>query len=173
MNQQGQNQISASIQIVGIDQAGNKIIESGLLTDVTITADDNSNSLDCESPFAEHGTDRRPDQTTRQDPVCGVTDQGFPDQERRCHEPDPMLQTALWPAGDGRTVGVFSQTVGRTFGTQQQLQQSTAGESSLIPLNFGVDARTNSIIASGSGATWRWWRRSCCGWTKATCDSAS
>ncbi len=32
------------------------------------------------------------------------------------------------------------------------LQQASAGESSLIPLNFGVDARTNSILASGSAA---------------------
>ncbi len=49
-NQQGQ--VSRSVQIVGIDQAGNKIIESGLLTDVTITADDNSNALVVKAPVA-------------------------------------------------------------------------------------------------------------------------
>ena len=116
------DQISRSVQIVGIDQAGNKIIESGLLTDVTITADDNSNALGGQGSLAEHGIDRGTDQAAGQDPRCRIADQGLSDQERRRHELDRSCCRHLFgqqvTAGQ---VGVFSQTVGRTFGTQQQL----------------------------------------------------
>ena len=79
--QQNQNQVSRSVQIVGIDQAGNKIIESGLLTDVTISADDNSNALVVKAPSQSMGLIAALDRAVGQDPGRGIANQGLPDQE--------------------------------------------------------------------------------------------
>src|SRR5690606_6589364 len=46
--------------------------------------------------------------------------------------------------------GQLGQTLRQVFGDLQTASAGGTGESSLIPLRFAVDARTNSIIASGS-----------------------
>ena len=35
---------------------------------------------------------------------------------------------------------------------QPQIQSTTAGDTSLVPLTFAVDIRTNSVIASGASS---------------------
>ncbi len=156
-NQQGagagptpENMASRSVQIVGIDQAGNKIIESGLLTDVTIAADDNSNALVVKGPANSMGLIGALIEQLDKIPSAESQIKVFQIRNGDATNLTSMLQMLFGQQVTAGQVGVFSQTVGRTFGTQQSLSQSTAGESSLIPLNFGVDARTNSIIASGS-----------------------
>ncbi len=150
--QQNQNQVSRSVQIVGIDQAGNKIIESGLLTDVTISADDNSNALVVKAPSQNMGLIAALIKQLDKIPSAESQIKVFQIKNGDATNLTSMLQTLFGQQVTAGSVGIYSQTVGRTFGTQTQLQQASAGESSLIPLNFGVDARTNSIIASGSSA---------------------
>jgi type II secretion system protein D len=145
-----QNQASRSVQIVGIDQSGNKIIESGLLTDVTITADDNSNALVVKAPSISMGLIAALVKQLDTIPAAESQIKVFQIENGDATNLTVMLQQLFGQPVTAGQVGVFSQTVGRTFGTAQQLTQTTAGESSLIPLSFAVDARTNSIIASGS-----------------------
>ena len=151
---QGQNQspVSRSIQIIGIDQEGNKLIESGLLTDVTITADDNSNALVVKAPSQSMGLIAALIDQLDKIPAAESQLKVFQIKSGDATNLTTMLQTLFGQQVTAGQVGVFSQTVGRTFGTQSVLQQASAGESSLIPLSFGVDARTNSILASGSAA---------------------
>ncbi len=151
-NQQNQTPVSQSVQIIGIDQAGNKIIQSGLLTEVQITADDNSNALVVKAPSQSMGLIAALIKQLDKIPSAESQIKVFQIKNGDATNLTSMLQTLFGQQVTAGTVGVFSQTIGRTFGTQGQLQQATAGESSLIPLNFGVDARTNSIIASGSAA---------------------
>ncbi len=145
-----ENLTSRSVQIVGIDQAGNKIVKAGLLTDVTIAADDNSNALVVKGPATSMGLIEALVKQLDKIPSAESQIKVFQIRNGDATNLTQMLQTLFGQQVTAGQVGVFSQTVGRTFGAQQTLSQSTAGESSLIPLNFGVDARTNSIIASGS-----------------------
>ncbi|MFO7905430.1 MAG: secretin N-terminal domain-containing protein [Planctomycetota bacterium] len=148
-NQQGQ-QPSRSVQIVGIDQKGNQLIESGLLTDVTITADDNSNAVVVKAPSHSMGLIAALVEKLDTIPAAESEIKVFQIENGDATNLTVMLQQLFGQPVTAGQVGVFSQTVGRTFGGQQTLTQTTAGESSLVPLTFGVDARTNSIIASGS-----------------------
>lgn len=154
MMAQGQQQtaVSKSIQIVGIDQEGNKIIESGLLNDVTVTADDNSNTVVVKAPAESMGLIAALIEQLDKIPAAESLIKVFQIKNGDATNLTAMLQTLFGQQVTAGQVGVFSQTVGRTFGMQGPLQQVSAGESSLIPLNFGVDARTNSIVASGSAA---------------------
>ncbi|MFW6171915.1 MAG: secretin N-terminal domain-containing protein, partial [Planctomycetota bacterium] len=149
-NQQGQGP-SRSVQIVGIDQKENNLIESGLLTDVTITADDNSNAVVVKAPSHSMGLIAALVEKLDTIPAAESQIKVFQIENGDATNLTVMLQQLFGQAVTAGQVGVFSQTVERTFGAQQTLTQTTAGESSLIPLTFGVDARTNSIIASGSG----------------------
>jgi len=144
--------VSRGVQIVGIDQAGNKIIESGLLTEVTVTADDNSNTVVVKAPSASMGLIAALIEQLDKIPAAESQIKVFQIKNGDATNLTQMLQTLFGQQVTVGQVGVFSQTVGRTFGMQNALQQTSAGESSLIPLNFGVDARTNSILASGSAA---------------------
>ncbi len=148
----GQNQTPASksVQIMGIDQKGNKIIESGLLTDVVVTADDNANSLLVRAPAHSMGLIVALVEQLDKMPAAESQIKVFQIQNGDATSLTTMLQTLFGQQVTAGQIGAFSQTVGRTFGAGAQLQQSSSGESSLIPLTFGVDARSNSIIVSGS-----------------------
>ncbi|MBM4093858.1 MAG: general secretion pathway protein GspD, partial [Planctomycetes bacterium] len=147
---QTQNQTSRSVQIVGIDQKGNKIIESGILTDVTVTADVNANSLVVRAPARSMGLVAELIEQLDKVPAAESQIKVFQIANGDATNLASMLQTLFGQQVTTGSIGAFSQTFGRTFGTGAGLVQSTAGESSLIPLNFGVDARTNSIVVSGS-----------------------
>ena len=95
----------------------------------------------------EHGADRGPDPAAR--PAAGRRgpDQGLHDRQRRRHEPGRHAADAVRrrrPPAAAAAIG----------GGSRPMMQTAAGsgESSLVPLRFAVDARTNSIIASGSAA---------------------
>ncbi len=145
-----QTQPSRSVQIIGIDQQGNKIIETALLSDITVTADDNSNTLVVKAPSQSMGLIAALVEQLDKIPAAESQIKVFQIKNGDATNLTSMLQTLFGQQVTAGQVGVFSQTVGRTFGAQTALQQTSAGESSLIPLNFGVDARTNSIVAAGS-----------------------
>ena len=150
-NAQGQNQATRTLQIVGIDSNGHQAIQSGILTDVVITPDTNTNSLIVRaSPQSMPLIARLIEQLDAM-PAAESQIKVFQIENGDATNLTMMLQQLFGLQVTVGQIGAFSQTVGRTFG-QPQLNQQSAGESSLIPLRFGVDPRTNSIIATGSAA---------------------
>jgi general secretion pathway protein D len=149
VTQQGQNEASKTVQMVTIDQQGNRIIESAIVADITVTADANVNAVLVKAPTRSMGLIAAMIEQLDRVPEAESQLKVFQIRNGDATNLASMLQTLFGQAVTTGNVGVFNQTVGRTFGTGG-LQQSSAGESSLIPLTFAVDPRTNSIIASGS-----------------------
>lgn len=127
---------SAMLRFVTVDPKGQRVLSSGILTGVQITADARANSLlisapaDCMELLGAlvRELDQRPTATAQ-------------------------LKVFTIINGDSQSLVELLQslfTIGG--GLQQGLIQTGARdtESSLIPVRFAVDARTNSIIASGS-----------------------
>lgn len=142
---------SGALEFILIDEAGGRLLRSGIAADVQISADSNTNSLVVVAP---------PASMDLIDALIKQLDQ-MPDAEAK-------IKVFTVENGDATTLAATMQqlfgqqvTIGQGTGgalgialrgvqQQQQLQGVTGGESSLIPLTFAVDARTNSVIVSGS-----------------------
>ncbi|MDG2380797.1 MAG: secretin N-terminal domain-containing protein [Pirellulaceae bacterium] len=141
-NQQNQRgQFSAprsSMLTLTIDEQGNRVLKSGLLTNVRVAADIRANSLVVTAPSESMSL------------IAALVQQL---DELPTSEAQIKVFTIL--NGDAPSL---AETLQELFGeTDQQdgptLQSATgAGESSLVPLRFSVDLRTNSIIATGGSA---------------------
>ncbi len=149
--QQAGEPANRSLQIVGIDSAGHKAIQSGILTDVVIAPDTNTNSLVVRASAQNMPLIARLIEQLDAMPAAESQIKVFQIENGDATTLTTMLQQLFGLQVTVGQIGAFSQTLGRTFG-QAQLSQQAAGESSLIPLRFGVDPRTNSIIATGSAA---------------------
>jgi type II secretion system protein D len=127
---------SAMLRFVTVDAKGQRVLSSGILSGVQITADARANALlisapaDCMELLGAlvRELDQRPTATAQ-------------------------LKVFTIVNGDAQSLVELLQslfTIGG--GLQQGLIQTGARdtESSLIPVRFAVDVRTNSIIASGS-----------------------
>jgi len=142
--QQQQEIRSTRLRFLTVDTEGKQLLESGIVTDVRITADVRANALVVSAPsdsmpliaalIAE--LDRLPsaEAQVKVFTIVNGDAQALAD----------MLQTLF-----GQTLTV---TAGAAGAAAQPAYRTGAqeGESSLIPLRFAVDVRTNSIIASGS-----------------------
>jgi general secretion pathway protein D len=138
---------STRLSIIGVDSAGNRIIDSGVLTDVTVSADANVNALLVRAPARS----------------MNLVDELIRQLDK---PPDVTAQIKVYEIQNGDATslaqmlqGLFGQQVTAGQGAlAQSLQQAfvgltgatTATESSLVPLRFAVDVRTNAIIASGT-----------------------
>jgi type II secretion system protein D len=142
----GQNQPSSTmLQFLTVDAQGRRLLQSGILTDVRITADASTNALLVSAP---------PDSM---DLIAALIDQ-------LDTAPTSTAQIKVFKIerGDAQSLmnmlqqlfGLQQTGVGGAGGQQQQLLQqfiTAGGEGSpLVSLRFSVDTRTNSIIASGS-----------------------
>lgn len=147
---QGQPRLPpAALEFMMIDQEGGKLLRSGILTDVQVTADANNNSLIVRAPASSmeliaaliEQLDKLPD-ASAQVKVFTIVNGNATSLAQ-------MLQQLF---GQQVTAGQGTQnTSGLLGGFGQQLQTATGGgDSSLVPLRFAIDQRTNSIIASGS-----------------------
>ena len=140
-----------------IDSEGGKILESGLLSDVRVSADVNGNQLVITGPAKSMGLIEA--LVKELDRLCPT-----PRRRSRCSRSSTAdattLQTMLssllgqtaqtGAQGMGGAGGLFGQGNINPF-LQPSLQSAASmGESSLVPIRFGVDKRSNSIIASGS-----------------------
>lgn len=145
--QQQTTQQSARLQIRGLDMATHQLIESGALTDVTVTADPNTNSLVIRGP--NHTMDLMAELIRQLDrpPSAAAQIKVF-----HLENGDATNLTAMLQLLFGQTVtagqGNLGQTLRQAFGDFSAL--GGEAESSLVPLRFAVDVRTNSIIASGN-----------------------
>ncbi len=145
----GQSQIgSAALQLLTVDANGDTV-RSGILFDVRINADSTSNSLLVTAPQESidliaaliDQLDRIPEAETQIKVfqiVNGDAETIF-----------TMLQTLFQNQG-GQQGGQFGQFGGGAQTTTLPLQTASAGPGATITgLNFSVDQRTNTIIASG------------------------
>lgn len=132
----GGQQRSTTLRFLTVDVEGKQQLRSGILSDVQITADARANTLLVSAPAETmpllDALIRRLDQP----PVA---------------EAEVKVFTIV--NGDAGTLremleGLFGQQP--AAGEPGVRTAATAGETSLVPLRFAVDQRTNSIIASGT-----------------------
>lgn len=129
---------AAALQFLRIDSNGEQLLQSGILADMRITADTRGNSLIVVGPKSS------------MELMAALI--------RQLDElPSAVAELKVFTMvnGDATTLAQMLQDL---FATQQQggqnqgaLQTATGqGESSLVPLRFSVDQRTNTIIVSGN-----------------------
>ncbi|MGB7348009.1 MAG: secretin N-terminal domain-containing protein, partial [Pirellulaceae bacterium] len=137
---------STSLSIVALDAEGNRVVSSGILAGATVTANTTANQLVIRAPapsmplIAE--LIRQLDKAPGIDSLVKV----FTIENGDAQQLTTALTTLFGDdaATSGTTIGA-----GNTAG----LPPATASaESSLVPLRFSPDIRTNSIIVSGSAA---------------------
>jgi len=127
---------STMLTFLTVDPKGQRLLKSGILTDVKVVADTRANALVVTGPAASMPL------------MAALIEQldGLPTAE---------AQIKVFTIINGDAVNLadmlqqlFDQP---TTGGQPAVQTGAVpGESSLVPLRFSVDQRTNSIIASGS-----------------------
>jgi type II secretion system protein D len=130
---------ATALQFLRIDSNGEQILQSGILADMRITADTRGNSLIVVGPKSS------------MELMAALI--------RQLDElPSAVAELKVFTMVNGDAT-TLTQMLQELFATQQQggqdqagpLQTATGqGESSLVPLRFSVDQRTNSIIVSGN-----------------------
>lgn len=134
---------SSTLSILSVDADAGELLQSGVLLGAVVTADPNSNSLVIRAPATSMSLIvelvRQLDQAPNVESLVKV----FTIENGDAVQLTTSLQTLF---------GENAETQGTSVGAANLagLQPSTASESSLVPLRFSPDQRTNSIIASGS-----------------------
>jgi len=132
----------AMLSFMTLDASGKRILQSGILTEVQITADARSNALIVRAPQES------------MELVLALV-------KHLDSQPSAESQIKVFTIINGDATQLtnmlgelFQTSASQNNGNQNFFapQASSTGESSLIPLNFSVDTRTNSIIASGSAS---------------------
>ncbi|GAB6185172.1 secretin N-terminal domain-containing protein [Thermopirellula anaerolimosa] len=137
--QQANEARSTRLRFLTLDAEGRKLLESGILTDVRITADTRANAVIVTAPA---------DSMPLMEALVTELD--------RLPSAEAQVKVFTIVHGDAQTLSDMLQTLFGQLTTQTAAQQpafrtgAQEGESSLIPLRFAVDPRTNSIIATGS-----------------------
>lgn len=129
---------SAILSFMTVDAAGGQALRSGILTDVRVSADGRSNAVLIRAPRESMDLIVALVKHLDSQPSAESLMKVFTIVNGDATQLSNMLQQLFQAGQQGGQPGQLA------FGV------STGGESSLIPLNFSVDTRTNSIIASGS-----------------------
>ena len=144
---------SAILTFMTIDSEGGKILESGLLSEVRVTADANGNALVVTGPSKSMGLIEALVKELDTLPSARAQIKVFTIVNGDASALSSMLQQLLGQQAQGSQQALnslFGQGAINPF-LQPSLQSAASiGESSLVPIRFGVDQRTNSIIATGS-----------------------
>ncbi|MEL6109176.1 MAG: secretin N-terminal domain-containing protein, partial [Planctomycetota bacterium] len=137
---------STSLKIVAVDSDGRRVVESGILAGATVTADAGANAIVVRAPSSSMPLI---EELIRQlDKAPGI---------------DSLVKVFTIENGDAAQLTTALETL---FGTDASTQGTQVGaanlaglptasasaESSLVPLRFSTDIRTNSIIASGAAS---------------------
>lgn len=134
---------AAMLSFMTLDTEGKQILRSGILNEVQVTADTRSNALIIKSP--EHSMElvlalvKHLDSQPSAESQIKVFTIVNGDATQLSTMLNELFQTVQSANNQARQTNAFFTP-----------QAASTGESSLIPLNFTVDTRTNSIIASGS-----------------------
>ena len=130
---------SSSLSIVAVDSESNRLIESGVLVGAVIRADANANALVVRAPAASMPLIA---ELIRQlDTLPGA---------------ETVIKVFQLENGDATSItqaltDLFTaQAQGGGGGPVQLSNVSASAESSLVPLRFSTDIRTNSVVAVGS-----------------------
>ncbi|MEO1525816.1 MAG: secretin N-terminal domain-containing protein, partial [Planctomycetota bacterium] len=137
---------STSLKIVALDSDGKRVVESGILAGATVTPDSGANAIVVRAPSSSM-------------PLIGELIR----QLDKAPGIDSLVKVFTIENGDASQLSVALETLFGTDAATQGTQvgaanlaglplASAAGESSLVPLRFSTDIRTNSIIASGSSS---------------------
>ena len=130
---------STALSIVAIDADKKEIIDSGILAGAVVTADTNSNSVVVRAPAASMALIAELVRQLDKAPGIASLVKVFTIQNGDAAQLVTELQNLF-----GDDAGTNGTSIGAG-----NLPASTAGESSLVPLRFSADLRTNSIVASG------------------------
>ena len=137
---------STGLSVVAVDGDQNRIVSSGILAGASITADSGANALVVRAPSTSMPLIaeliRQLDKAPGIDSLVKV----FTIQNG-----DAAQLTAALTELFGDDAATSGTTIGAANVAGLPLTTASA-ESTLIPLRFSTDIRTNSIIASGSGA---------------------
>ncbi|TWU39894.1 Type II secretion system protein D precursor [Novipirellula aureliae] len=136
---------SSSVSIVALDAEGGRVLDSGILAGSVVTADPGANSIVVRAPANSMALIA--ELISQLDRAPGI---------------DSLVKVFTIENGDATQLtaaleqlfGTEAATSGTSVGAGNLggLPSTTSGsESSLVPLRFSTDLRTNSIIASGSG----------------------
>ena len=135
-NQQNTEDKSIGLRFVTIDSAGQRLLSSGILTDVRVTADSRANALLVSAPA---------DSMPLIEALINQLDQ----------LPAAQAQLKVFTIVNGDAAALvemleslFGQTTNQTEPPVRT--GATEGDSSLVTLRFATDVRTNSIITSGA-----------------------
>ncbi len=153
----GQQEESARIRnailtFMTIDSDGGKILESGILSDVRVTADTNGNSLLVTGPAKSMGLIEVLVKELDTLPSAKAEIKVFTIVNGDAATLAQMLQQLLAEQAQTTQQGttLFGQGNLNPFLQPGMQTAASLGESTLVPIRFGVDQRTNSIIATGT-----------------------
>ncbi|HIM30184.1 MAG TPA: general secretion pathway protein GspD [Planctomycetes bacterium] len=136
---------ASRLEILGLDAEGQRLITSGGLADVTVTADPNVNALIVRAPLSSIDLIAELIRQLDQGPNAESMVKVFRVTNGDATTLAGILQLLFGQqvtAGQGALGGVLGQAFGGP--------QAAVGESSLIPLRIVAETRTNSIIVSGT-----------------------
>jgi type II secretion system protein D len=125
-----------NLQFLQIGPEGERLIRSGALANVRITADARSNALIVIGPAASMELMAALIKQLDELPATEAQIKVFTIRNGDATALAEMLQNLFGTAAAGQAAG--------------QAAPTFAGESAIVPLRFSVDQRTNSIIASGN-----------------------
>lgn len=151
--QQQQQQSGSVLQLMLVDPEAGQMLRSGILAEVRVRADANSNSLIVAAPADSMELLAALIERLDSLPSAEAQIKVFTVENGDATTLAAMLQQLFGQQvtiGQGTGGGLFG---GGGFNAANQFGTQTgagAGEGSLVPLRFAVDARTNSIIVSGS-----------------------
>ncbi|MEM9588149.1 MAG: secretin N-terminal domain-containing protein, partial [Planctomycetota bacterium] len=134
---------STTLSMVTSGSNGEQMIDSGILAGAVVTADNNSNALVIRAPASSMPLIAELVRQLDRAPGLDTFVKVFTLENSDATTLAQSLETLF--GSDAATTGT---AVGA--GNLQGLVSSTASESSLVPLRFSTDIRTNSIVASGS-----------------------
>jgi len=141
---------SPNLEFIILDTQGGRLLRGGLMSDVSITADASTNALVVRAPAKSMELIATLIEQLDQLPDAEAQIKVFTIVNGDASSLAAMLQQLF---GQQVTIG---QGTGGGFGAafrQAQLPTTTAGgDSSLVPLTFAIDVRTNSILVSGSAS---------------------
>lgn len=151
-NQNAQQRAARSImlQFLTVDSQGKKLLKSGLLTDVRITADGRANSIIVSAPAESMELIGALIRELDQMPTAEAQIKVFTIQNGDASNLVTMLQNLFGLAVTGGGVNQRGGAGAGAFSFAGAGTGDTGGDNPLVGLRFSVDQRTNSIIVSGS-----------------------
>ncbi len=131
---------STTLSIVSVDADSNQVIDSGILAGAVVTADAGANAIVVRAPATSM-------------PLIGELIR----QLDKAPGIDSLVKVFTIENGDATQLttalqalfGEDAGTQGTSVGAANLPSSTAAAESSLVPLRFSTDVRTNSIVASG------------------------